>query len=130
MWRPSPRALRYSRGQEAARCCTRRSPPSGTHVACPGWWWRSRRSLTGNRLLLKSLQLRDANAGERDHCCHLSVIEGGFLARRLYFDELTAASHHDVHVDIGSGVLFVIEVQQGLTFDDADADGRHGVQHG
>ena len=53
-----------------------------------------------------------------------SLAEGGRLGGALDFDETAVASHHDVHVDIGATVLVVAKVEEGVRFDDANADRR------
>ena len=44
------------------------------------------------------------------------------FGRGLEFDQLAAGGHDEVHVDVGAGVFFVVEVEQDFSFDDADAD--------
>ena len=46
----------------------------------------------------------------------------------LHFDEPSIARLDDVHVDFGSRVVVVRQIQQGLPVDDADADGGDVVQ--
>jgi hypothetical protein len=43
------------------------------------------------------------------------------------FDELAAAGHDDVGVDLGVLVLDVVQVEQRLPLEEADADGGDGV---
>ena len=46
--------------------------------------------------------------------------EGEALGGALHLHELAGAGHHHVHVDLGRGVLGVVQVEQRLTVHDAD----------
>src|SRR5919198_2782871 len=64
--------------------------------------------------------LLDALPGEVEERVEQFTTERLALRRRLHLDEPPVACHDDVHVDLGSGVLRVIEIDQRFAFDDAD----------
>ena len=70
-----------------------------------------------------------ANTCLRDgqECVQPGAAERHLLGGSLHFHELAGAGHDDVHVDLGGGVLGVVQVEQRLALDDADADGGHTV---
>ena len=51
------------------------------------------------------------------------------FGRPLYFDELPASGHHDVHVDFGFRVFFIREIEHRGARDDAHACGCNVVVH-
>ena len=44
------------------------------------------------------------------------------FARALHFDEVLRILHHDVHVDIGSGIFYVAQVAERIAIDDTHGD--------
>src|SRR5260221_14778224 len=79
-------------------------------------------------------ELFDTVAAESDELGQLVFGERGFFARALDFDELAAAGHDQVHIDRGRDIFAIVEVEQGLAFDEADADGgevgRENLENG
>ena len=60
-----------------------------------------------------------------------AAAERHLLGGALHLDELAAARHHDVHVDLGRRVLGVVQIERRLAGHDAHADRGHAVaQHG
>ena len=66
----------------------------------------------------------DAAGGQIEHRVETRAVERRLLAGALHLDEAALAVHDDVHVDLGDGVLGVLEVEQQLAVDHADAGGR------
>src|SRR6478672_10729886 len=67
-------------------------------------------------------ELPDAFVGQPEQRVERLAVEGQPLGRTLHLDETPVAGLDDVHVDFGAGVVFVGEIEQRLTVDDADAD--------
>src|SRR5262245_16108561 len=63
-------------------------------------------------LLLEGDELLDALVGGGHQRRQLGVAKGRALGRALDLDEQPGPGLHDVHVDLGLGVLVVVEVQQ------------------
>lgn len=57
---------------------------------------------------------------------HIAV-EARVFARALHFDEVLGVLHHDVHVDIGSGVFYIAQVAERLAIDDTHGNGGDAV---
>ena len=83
----------------------------------------AKRPLSTENLPLNRRQLFDTMSPEGDELGQLVFGERGFFARTLDFDELAGAGHDEGHVDRGGGVFGVVEVEQGLALDQADANG-------
>ena len=49
------------------------------------------------------------------------------FARALHFDEVLRILHHDVHVDIGSGIFYIAKVAERLARNDTHRDGGDAV---
>ena len=49
------------------------------------------------------------------------------FAGALHFDEVLGILHHDVHIDVGSGVFHVAEVAKWVARNDANGNGRDAV---
>src|SRR5204862_968517 len=64
-------------------------------------------------LLLHRDQAADAGARQCEQCIETRAVERRLLGRPLDLDELTGAGHDDVHVDSGTRVLDVVEVEDG-----------------
>jgi hypothetical protein len=57
----------------------------------------------------------------------LRVRERCLLAGPLHFDELAAASYHDVHIDFSGNVLTIIEIEDRPAVDDSGANGGNAI---
>lgn len=73
--------------------------------------------------MLEVEKVADASFGEVEHPGELGAGVGVFFGGGLGFDEASGGEHDDVHVDGGSGVFFVAEVEEGVAVDDADGGG-------
>src|SRR5206468_11217655 len=62
--------------------------------------------------------------------CELSVIKDLMLGGGLQLDDLVAGGHDYVHIYVGAGVFFVVEVEQHFSIYDSHADGGNEVFHG
>ena len=60
--------------------------------------------------------------GEREQVVEVRARERRALGGRLDLDEAAVAGHDDVRVDLGAGVLGVVEVEQRHAVDDAARD--------
>src|SRR6266849_8618171 len=69
----------------------------------------------------------DAGLGDHQQRVEPGAAEGHLLGGALDLDELAGAGHDHVHVDLGARVLDVVQVEHGLTVDDADADRANAV---
>ncbi len=79
--------------------------------------------------LLHLAQSRDPHLGEPEQLVEMGAGERRALGRRLHLDQAAVAGHHHVGVDLGAGVLAVVEVAEGPPVDHADADrGDRAVQ--
>src|SRR5580692_585440 len=85
--------------------------------------------ISEQRLLFGNQRL-DALARQRNHLCELSVIEDLVLGGGLQFDDFVAGGHDEIHVNVGPGIFFVVEVEKDLAVDDADADGGDEILDG
>ena len=72
-------------------------------------------------------QFGDSFFRKLQHSAKLVIIKRGFFTGALDFDELAAASHDHVHIDIGSRIQNVVQVQLDFVIQQADADRRDGV---
>src|SRR5438270_4415814 len=75
------------------------------------------------RLLLCARDLGDSGGGEVEQCVETGTVEGDPLRGRLHLHESVVSGHDDVHVDLGLGVLCIVEIEHRLAVDDADRDG-------
>src|SRR5215207_3758117 len=82
----------------------------------------SKRPLLAEGFALDFGELLDAGFGELEEDGEFVVGERGFFAGALDFDEPPAASHDDIHIDVGCDVLRIVEIERGLAIDDAGAD--------
>mgnify|MGYP003350587510 CR=1 FL=1 len=76
---------------------------------------------------LRPRERLDAGTGEVEERVEVAARERFPLGGPLHLDETTGTGHHDVAVHLGPGVLLVGEIEDGVTADDADGDGRHGI---
>ena len=65
---------------------------------------------------------RDARAAERQHGVEFRLRKGALLARALHFHKVAVLGHDEVHVHAGVFVFQVIQIEQRLAADHADAD--------
>src|SRR5882757_10010668 len=81
--------------------------------------------------LLHLPQARDAALGEGQQLVQRGARKRRPLGRRLHLDQAALAGHHDVGVDLGVGVLAVVEVAERPAVDHPDADpgDRPGQRH-
>src|SRR5262245_1931994 len=82
------------------------------------------------RLTLERDETADALLGEREHLVEARAAERDLLGCPLHLDELAGARHHHVHVDLGRGVLGVVQIEHGLALHDSHAHRRHAVTNG
>src|SRR5207302_10916433 len=96
--------------------------------------WTSRRAASLARVLrrrllerrgLQPVQLLQSLLRERDHLVQLLRGKRLLLRRALHLEQLALGVRDHVHVDFGGEVLFVIQVEEELPADDADADRRN-----
>ena len=73
------------------------------------------------------VQLRDPLFGQRKEFGEFLVVEGGFFAGSLDLDKSIVAGHDHVHIDIGTNIAQVVQVETRLAIDDSDADCSDGV---
>src|SRR5437773_1188591 len=76
-------------------------------------------------LVLPRGELLDALGGEVEQAVEAFAVEGNALRGRLHLDEAAVTRHHDVQVDVRARILDVVEVEQRLSVDDADGNGRN-----
>src|SRR5262249_58837353 len=69
----------------------------------------------------------DAQLAQLEQAVELTAVERRLLAAGLHLDEVAAAGHHQVQVDVGVAVLDVLQVEQLLVVEQADADGGDAV---
>src|SRR5262249_9138126 len=69
----------------------------------------------------------DAQLAQLEQAVELAAVERRLLAAGLYLDEVAAAGHHQVQVHVGVAVLDVLQVEQLLVVEQADADGGDAV---
>ena len=69
--------------------------------------------------------IADAGDRELDELVELRAIERSVLASALHFYEFSFAAHYHVHVDLGSHIFLVIEIEPWFSVDDAHAHRRH-----
>src|SRR4029450_10689591 len=81
-------------------------------------------------LLLQVAKLADALPGELEQGCQFVVAKGRLFARPLNLDELAAAGHYHVHIDVGGHVLRIIEVQHRFATNDSHADCGDAITEG
>lgn len=74
--------------------------------------------------MLDRRKLLDAVPAERDELRQLQIREGGLFAAPLHLDESPGPGHHDIHIDRRRGIFAIIQIQQRLAIDQADADRR------
>lgn len=97
--------------------------------------------LPAHALGLDAQQLLQAGFGQVEHGVEALTAEGGALAGALNLDELVAAGVGQVHVDLGLGVLGIVEVEKETSphhahrqghnlVDQRDARDLLGVHHG
>ena len=72
-------------------------------------------------------ELADAALGQAEELIEAVASERHLLGGTLYLHEGAGPGHDHVHVDLGRGVLRVVEVEGRLALHDAHADGRHAV---
>src|SRR5579884_427364 len=65
-----------------------------------------------DRLLLVRRELVDARCGEVEQLVEPLPVERHPLGRRLHLDEAAVAGHDDVDIDLGIGILGVVEVEE------------------
>ena len=75
-------------------------------------------------------QALEAGRREVHQPVHRGPVERLALGRALDLDERARVGADDVEVDVGAGVLAVVEVEQRLAVDDADADRRDPGRRG
>src|SRR5438046_1886364 len=75
------------------------------------------------RGLLGLEELPDARLAQCQHLLQLAVVERGFFAGALEFDELAGISHRHVKVHLRRHVFHVAKVQHDLLIHEADTDG-------
>ena len=51
--------------------------------------------------------------------------ERAVLTCPLHFNKTAFARHDHIHVDAGTHVFFIVEIQSGFTVHDTDTDGRN-----
>src|SRR5690242_17199410 len=69
--------------------------------------------------------------GEVEEAVHGGAVEAlAVLGGALDFDEATGGGQGDVHVDVGPGIVNVIEIQAFFAVNDADTDGGELVDDG
>ena len=90
----------------------------GVLTESPG---RVQRPLLAKNFLLDRRQTGDARLCDRQLLVQLFAAERLPLGGSLDFHELSAAGHHDVHVDLRAAIFRVVEVQQNLPVAHADA---------
>src|SRR5262249_51904089 len=76
---------------------------------------------------LKRDEPSDPGLREAEKLVELRAPEGHLLGRPLHFHEGARPRHHHVHVNLGRGVLGIIEVERRLALHDAHADGGHAI---
>src|SRR5690349_1870197 len=64
-----------------------------------------------DRAALQTDQPSDALPGQRQQLVEARLGKGRLLGGALHLDEGPRAGHHHVHVDLGGGVLHVVEVE-------------------
>ena len=67
----------------------------------------------------------NAQLAKLEQSIQLASAKCGFFAAALDFDELAAAGHYQVHVDLRVFIFCIIEIEQLLVIEQADADGGH-----
>ena len=78
---------------------------------------------TGEHGALGGEDFLEAGLGHVDEGVELGAGEAALFGGGLGLDEAAIFGHHNIHIDIGGGVLFVAEVEQGRAADDADRGG-------
>lgn len=90
--------------------------------------FNSQRPVTTQRCALRSRQLLDALLGQLHERREFGFRECRFLTGPLDLDELSAAGHHDIHINFRGNVLNVGQIEQTFAVDDTHADGRHAAR--
>ena len=81
--------------------------------------------------LLGGEDLLESDFGEVEELVELGSGVAAAFGGGLGFDEAAVGGHDDIHVDVGLGIFFVAEVEQGASVDDADGDGAdHLLERG
>ena len=84
---------------------------------------------TGERALLRDIELAEPLDGEIEQRIQLATVERAVLAGALHFDESALAAHHNIHIDRGANVLFIVEIESRRRTDHADAHRRNATLH-
>ena len=79
----------------------------------------------GDRRLLHGGDARHAAGGQVEQPVERLARERLALGGGLHLDQTALAGHHDVHVERGRRVFFVVEVEPRLAVDHADRYGGH-----
>src|SRR5436190_1688074 len=77
---------------------------------------------TGEGILLGAKQFANAGLAELEHGAELLLRKSRLFTRALHLDEFAPGVHHEIQVDLGSGIFNISQVQQRLAGKDAYAD--------
>lgn len=91
---------------------------------------RPPRPIRTEGFLLQGLKSRDAAFGQADQLLQLLLVERRFFAGALDFHEPVFTGHDDIHVDVGSNIASVVQIQARQPIDDPHADCGDGIRQG
>ena len=84
----------------------------------------------GQRLTLDLEKLLTTSQSGVEQLVQRRAWEGGALTGSLNFHQRAGIGGHDIHVDLGTRILFVRKVETHSSVHDADADGRYATRDG
>src|SRR5271169_1398081 len=97
-----------------------RSAWPGSPAVFHGYAWQQRVLSSPQSLLLERKKLPYAGHGLVPHGIHLPDGKRFGLGRALNLHKAATGGHDKVHVNLGAGILLIIQVQERLAVDDAD----------
>src|SRR5205814_3693243 len=108
-----------------------RKKSRGARAACPRFALPTETGCLSHRECFYLGRVEQANSsdGKLDELVQLAAVECSVFSRTLYFHELSFAAHHNVHVDLGANIFFVIEIEPRFAVNHADAHGSDSSLH-